>query len=192
MRVDVVEPPARGTDVGLSARTERPFPVPPIRRRGAGSGSSSCCAAAPCRLDARLGVVERLLAPAVVGGDLQLGRGRRGQGQPEERQQHEGQHGQDQGEARLPVRAFPRAPSFGHSSAPLRRHGRRTGPAPRRHGGQAAGRRRARQVDRGPDAGPWSGFRGRRRRGGPVRRRSALPCASAARAPGHRDRARAA
>ena len=50
------------------------------------------------RLDARLRVVASLLAPPVVGRDLQLRGGGRGQGQPQERQEHQGQDGQDQRE----------------------------------------------------------------------------------------------
>src|SRR5262249_49851088 len=73
-------------------------------------------------LDARLGVVERLLAPTVVGRDLQLGGGRGGEGQAQEREQHEGHDREDEGEPRLPAVAAcgsVRALLFRHGSATL-------------------------------------------------------------------------
>ena len=50
------------------------------------------------RLHARLGVVQRLLRPPVVGGDLQLGRGRGDQRHAEEGQQHQREDREDEGE----------------------------------------------------------------------------------------------
>src|SRR4029079_928463 len=54
---------------------------------------------------AGLVVVQRLLVPTVIGRDAQLGGSARGQGQPEEGQQHQGQDGQDESETPL-VPAF--------------------------------------------------------------------------------------